>query len=211
VVWGDWDFPFESLVISSLKGPGSSLTFYSAVDISQFDFCTTKDPKCFIGVTFLPHWWRTYSDFVKNDYFELRPGFYKKVNSRQDLSFPDTSFSNKNIEISTEESYTLLRNARRQIEIGLKNTSSIPFSSSITEEKSIWISYHILSKDGNLLVNDGDRSIMEMDIPANGSIKNGLSLNLKDIAKGEYILEIDLVHEGKRWFGINKRTVLKVY
>jgi hypothetical protein len=211
VVWGDWDFPFESLLISSLKGPDASISFYSAVNTSQFDFCTTKDPKCFIGITFLPQWWRTNSDFVKNDYFDLKPGFYKKVNSRQDYLFDDASFKAKNIEIATKDNYILLRNTRRQIDVIIKNNYTIPFCSSITEEKTIWLSYHIFSKEGNLLVSEGDRSVLEMDIPANSSIKNGLSLNLKDLARGEYILEIDLVHEGKRWFGINKRTLLKIY
>lgn len=211
VVWGDWDFPFESLIISSLNDPKSTRTFHSIIDIHQFDFCTLKDPKCFIGITYLPNWFRINSDFIKCDYFNLKDGFYRKVNSRQDESFADSLFNSENLKIITQDSYSLLRNNKRQIEISLENKTNILFSSSITEIKKIWLSYHLYSEKGDLLVAEGDRSIIEMDIPANSTIKNGLSLNLKDVARGEYILEIDIVHEGKRWFGTNKRTKLTIY
>lgn len=211
VVWGDWDFPFESLIISSLKDPAASRTFYSIIDIHQFDFCTLKYPKCFIGITYLPDWFRINSDFIKCDYFNLTDGFYKKVNSRQDESFADSLFNSENLKIITQDSYSLLRNNKRQVEISIENKTNVLFPSSITEIKRVWLSYHLYSKKGDLLVAEGDRSIIEMDIPGNSTIKNGLSLNLKDVARGEYILEIDIVHEGKRWFGINKRTILKIY
>jgi hypothetical protein len=210
-VWADWNFPFESLLISSLDGKDSSVTFYAAINIWEFDHYTKKDPKSFIGITFLPDWWQLRADTIETAHFKLKEGFYRQANSLQDASFPDTLFTKENMKISLKEHYSLLRNDTRQIEVEIFNNTDANFSTYVTNEKTIWLSYHLYSKTGEPITYEGARTNIEVDIPPRSSIKTGLSINLGTIEKGNYLLEVDILHENKRWFGINQKTNLKVF
>ncbi|MBL7894375.1 MAG: hypothetical protein JNK50_03705 [Bacteroidia bacterium] len=210
-VWVDWDLSFESLLLSSLENPKNSMTFFSVINTSQFDSIIKTQPKCFIGIQFLPYWFNLNTDSFNKNYFNFEDEYYQKPNTVQDWQLNERNFNSDNILIISEKEYKLLSNKQRQIEISLVNKTDSNFPSSISNEKRLWLSYHLYTKDGKLLVHDGARSIIELDIPANSSIKNGLSINLENIKKGEYLLEIDIVHEGVRWFNINSKSNLTIY
>ncbi|MGZ3883425.1 MAG: hypothetical protein ACXVPD_04370, partial [Bacteroidia bacterium] len=186
------------------------ITFFSSPNMWQYDDFVTTDPKCFLGLPFYA--FKAHCDTLQSPYFRPAEGFYKKVNSLQDdPAFADSLFSNQNIRLVMKDHYTLLRSEEREIELEFVNNSGIRFNSFVTNLKTIWLSYHLYDKDGKLLVKDGYRTNVELDVPPHESIRTGLNIGLHDLARGEYILEADLVHEYKRWYNINARTILKIY
>lgn len=209
ILWGQWDLSFESLILSSIQNRDSALTFYTDINLNKFDYCASTDTNCFIGVDFSPLWFSVRD--VNRRCFKLKKSLYRKVNTLQDSTFNDQDFTKKNLDIVLKDKYILLRSDSRQIEIEINNLAETTFNSLVTNSKSLQLSYHIYDTNGKLILENGKRTNFEMDIPPKSRIKNGLSIDLKTIVRGNYILETDVVHEGKRWFGINKRTKLTIY
>ncbi len=81
-----------------------------------------------------------------------------------------------------------------QIEVTLYNGSERKLSS----EENIYLSYHILSTDGEVLEQDGSRSALE-PVESGEEMTEQLSV-IAPTAAGEYILEIDIVEEAVAWF-----------
>lgn len=207
-VWSSWDFPFESIMISSQRGPDSTITFYASPNPWELDNFTLSNPRSFVGLDFyMP---KESSDTLSTRYFKVAPGFYGKSNEMQTASFADSVFTKDNMKIIPETDYSLLRADARQISLRIENNADIDFKTFVTHDKAIWLSYHLYKSNGDVLMHDGYRTNVEVDIPAHSSIETGLTVSTDGLAKGEYILEIDLLHEGKRWFGINSRTVLRL-
>jgi hypothetical protein len=210
ILWGQWDLSFESLFLSSLEGPSNSRTFFTDPDMNKHVECVNYNPNCFIGVDFSPNWFSV-QDIMSSRYFDLGKDIYRLANSVQNSDFQDSLFSNKNVVIRLNESYALFRSENRQIELMVDNKTNETFRSITSEQKKLRLSYRIYDEDGKLVVTEGNRTSFEVDIPAMKSIKNGLSIGLKGIQRGKYVLEVDIVHENKRWFNINARTKLIVY
>lgn len=211
MVWSWWNFSFESLLLSSLDGPNNSLSFYSSNSEKEYLERGVSDKNTFIGVSFAPYWFAV-SDINKTArYFHLNESVYKKVNSLQDGSFCDTIFNNKNIKINLDNNYNLLRSEHRVITIEVENLTDSLFKSVITENKKIRLSYRLKDEFGNIVVEEGYRSPLEMDILPHSKIETGLVIALFNVSRGTYEIEVDLVHENMRWFKINRKSIVTIY
>lgn len=91
-----------------------------------------------------------------------------------------------------------------QLEVCLNNYRYQTLSS----EQNFFLSYHILSPDGETIEFDGARSLIA-PIAARG-IENECMEVIAPIAAGEYIIEIDLVEEGVTWFSQQGMRTLKL-
>ena len=67
------------------------------------------------------------------------------------------------------------------------------------------LSYHWLDGAGGAVVFDGERTLLPADLAPGGEAVVPARVGTGQLEPGEYILEIDLVHEGVRWFGRGAR------
>lgn len=206
-----WDFSFESLLLSSLDSPKRSLSFYATDGSGKMDSLALKDENAFVGAGFAPDWFKLDDVNARPRYFHLSKGVYMTVNTSQDNMVNDSVFNSSNIGISVKPELSLLRNEYRIIPVTIRNNSAYPLLSAISPNRQIRLSYHLADENGNMVQSEGYRSCLEMDIPPHSEIKTGLVLELYNIPRGTYQLTIDLVHENKRWYTIDKKTVLKIY
>jgi hypothetical protein len=72
----------------------------------------------------------------------------------------------------------------------------------------IRLSYRWLGRDGSVLVADGERTFLPARLgPGESAL---VPMTVRTPERGAYVLEIDLVHEGVRWFGCPLRIALDV-
>lgn len=207
-LWLDWDVLFQSLMISSLHNPQKAVTFFTPKSIDEFKDKVCCDSCAFVGVDFSPHWFKSCE--MPPDFFRLEAKPYKRVCSFQDSSFLPEKFSKENLELVPDRNeYCLLHRDYRVIEVLLKNLSSDTLRSIITPQQQFYLGYRILKYDTEEFVREG-RSVIEMDVYPHHSIKTGLKLNLQNLAKGKYTVEVDLIHENVRWLGLWKRFTLRI-
>jgi hypothetical protein len=67
------------------------------------------------------------------------------------------------------------------------------------------LSYHWLDGAGSAVVFDGERTLLPADLAPGGEAVVPARVTTDQLEPGAYILEIDLVHEGVRWFGCGAR------
>lgn len=210
-VWGSWDFCFESLFLSSLDSTGGSITFHSTANMNEFEKEYSTDKNIFMGVNFSPFWFSVNDVKKHSNYFSICDCYYSKVSTPQESSENDTLFNNTNIKIYLDNEYIALRHDVRLLKVIVENTTNVPFYSQISDNKQIRLSYRLRDMNDNVVLWEGCRTSLEMDIQPGSSIETGLAVELKNIARGKYQLFVDLVHEGKRWFNIDSKTILHVY
>jgi len=211
MVWAWWNFSFESLLLSSIDNPNNSISFFSSQNEKEYMEKSKADKNIFIGVNFAPYWFSVSDINASKKFFQLNESSYLKTNSLQDNNFADTIFNNNNLKIHLSKNYHLMRSEFRIITILVENLTDSVFKSQITENKKIRLSYRLKNMDGKIIVEEGYRSPLEMDIPPNSSIQTGLVLALYNVSRGRYELEVDFVHENERWFNINSKSYLTIY
>ncbi len=141
-------------------------------------------------------------------YFSLPSGDYVNVSSSQsDTSFHEASFTPENFKIEANGKF-VADNEYFIAEVLLNNQSDFLLPSIVTEKEHVHISYHLYSSDGKLVKWDNVRSELTVDVFPHKSFIQ--AVKIEQLEKGEYELEFDLVTEGKRWWGINKRSKLIV-
>jgi hypothetical protein len=103
---------------------------------------------------------------------------------------------------------TFVIGAQRDVEVSIRNlgTETIPWGGA---QPNIRAAYHWLDTEGNVIVYDGHRTVLTSDLgPGDVSL---LPLHVVPPAKpGSYLLELDLVHEGVRWFDCTTRVEARV-
>lgn len=124
------------------------------------------------------------------------------------LTVISSTQSNYNVKLSTEaDSYEFAANDEKQYVIPVKVDNRANRVLSSTDEYKIFLSYHLYDGEGNLLVYDGMRSAFEHQILSHDKDVVNLHMNLEP---GEYIVEIDVVHEFVAWFADYEDNTIKV-
>jgi hypothetical protein len=89
-----------------------------------------------------------------------------------------------------------------KIRVAVRNLSGVTWPA--FGEKPVRLSYHWLDKAGQVVVYDGERTLLEKDLPAGATAK--LDAVVKAPGKpGEYTLQLTMVQENVAWF-IDKGT-----
>jgi hypothetical protein len=83
---------------------------------------------------------------------------------------------------------------------------------STSSENAVFLSFHLLTKEGNSIAHDNDRYAIPEPIRKNqqktvAAVLDNSRLKLKP---GNYIIEFDLVREGKFWFSEKDNKILKI-
>ena len=204
--WVSWSMPFETLLYSSLESPDSAITVCVAEPISQYDSIASWK-NIFIGPSWSPVWFWT--NELDHNYFNLPDGDYKKITTSQlDSSFSESDFNNRDVTIKTLDSAIVIgREAFGVIPVEIINSSGKRINAISDSKSSLGFCYHLLDENGKLLLWDGLRSYLETDVYENAD--QGVIFE-NNLSKGKYILEIDLLSEGIRWWNINTRVKLEV-
>lgn len=203
--WGTWAFPYETLLNSSLAGPDSAVSIYITNDMARFD-SIINDPELFLG----PDWCQFCSrtDKLNPDYFKIKSGAYYKININQGIigkqpdKLPGIELRPLQEKIySATDTFIITR-------IELINNTGTVFPSMKNDTINIGLDYHIYDSKGNMLVFEGQFTSLETDL-LKGSTVQGMTV-LVPKEKGEYIVEVDMLNAGIRWFEINSRFQLIV-
>jgi hypothetical protein len=92
----------------------------------------------------------------------------------------------------------------REVPLRIENrgSESLPWG---TRPPDIHAAYHWLTRDGDVVVADGHRTLLPSTI-APGTRSVVPVRVVAPVSPGEYVLEFDLVHEGVRWFARGARV-----
>ena len=205
-----WPIPFQTLLLSSLNSPDSSITVFATDQPDKYDDLV-KDPKFFLG----PEWglgtfnipgWR-----IRKQYFNLPELGYLKLNTHAEYSTGDTAYFNKE-KIAIQPLHDMYYSGPDSflvVEVRIKNESGKKISSFTRQDTATFLSYHLYTELGDSLLRwDNWRTALETDI--NKFSLNGLNIYTKDLPEGHYTIEVDLLTEHVRWWGINSRFRLIV-
>ncbi len=193
-----WSLPFESALQSALRGPGYDVSYFIKKPGMVLEPEKLAKKGVFLGPDWEPFWFTTPS--LHPVYFNLPDAPYLDLSTNQDeLINADTIFNLKGISLEAQ---------RRVINVGeiqtVKITNHSPFVlASIPGKKSAtFISYHLLDADGNTVKWDNPRTRLLLDVHPQKSLIQEVFIEQPE-KKGNYIIQIDLVTEGIRWWGIN--------
>ena len=88
----------------------------------------------------------------------------------------------------------------RPIYARVTNMSSVTWSWGLDQQPHIRVGYHWRTADGTTIPDDGRRSPLTSTLHPDDSIIVPVLVEAPSTS-GSYVLEVDLVHEGVRWFG----------
>ena len=107
------------------------------------------------------------------------------------------------IEVLAEE-LVLTAGTARELSVRLRNRGSECFPWG-DWSPPVRLAYHWLDGTGQSVVFDGERTLLPADLAPGGEAVVPARVSAGELEPGAYILEIDLVHEGVRWFGRSAR------
>jgi hypothetical protein len=204
--WVSWALPFETLLASSIESPDSSVSVCMANPVTQYDsIANWKD--IFLGPAWAITWFWTPN--LDHHYYALPSGGYKKLtNLQSDSAFKESNFSNHNILITPlQDNIAVNREKYAVIPIRITNESGYKLNAIPVGSNQVFLSYHVYSEKGEVVLWEGHRTSLETDIEKE-SIQ-GLIFN-SELKKGKYILDIDFVTENVRWWNIDSKVELIV-
>ncbi len=190
IINAHWTFPIQTLLLSAIDEPDEAVTIHFDKHINGLKLTENEHVFRFQEV---------FADSSLNPkYFRLKPGFYKPLQA----DLPDST-----LEIASWDklgwkamiNYHLPKNKLVNEWI----TLDIPYSDTLYADinNQLFLSYHWF-QDNDTVVWDGLRTTIEVDIYD----ERWQQLMIQTPSKpGTYTLEIDIVHEGVRWFGKGTR------
>jgi hypothetical protein len=145
--------------------------------------------------------------WLNDDYFRLPAGWYHSFNGSYDsIDISDEMVQSIELQF-TGDAFHMPRGEFGHTAIRISNIGGIPVPADTTY--GINISYHWLHGD-DLITWDGQRTPLEMDLVPGLEYLQTIDILAPD-QTGHYILVVDLVAEGRRWFGIDRRQEFWVY
>lgn len=206
IAWVTWAFPFETLLFSSIQHPDSAVTCLVTSDIDQYDSLITKQ-NIFLG----PEWAITWfaSNSLDSNYFRLPSSGYRKLNTSQANSlFDESGFTKENVSIvPIHQFYNFDADPFVVVPVKIINRSGKKIPSIADSETPLYLSYHLYNEDGEEVIFDGRRTVLEVDILS--EYVQGIFIDLPK-HNGVYTVEVDFLTENKRWWGVNSRFKLVV-
>jgi len=198
--------PYETILYTALQSPDSAQTFFVANKMDEYDSLITKQ-NAFLSISWNPDLYHQ-KDFDKN-YYRLPSSGYIKLNTSQaDTSFKESYFNKDNISLipQKQEIHSGFYNFI-VAPIKIINTSIHTINSTPEGDHPVYLSYHLLDQNGALLSSDNTKTILEVDIK--DQYTQGLMVYLPP-HKGNYIIEVDFITEGIRWWNTTARFNLIV-
>jgi len=178
----DWAFAFESLLHSSIKGPDSAVTVYTATDVNAYD-SLNKDLNLFLGADFALTWFKI--NDLDTNYFRFKKSYYKKLNLCSDSIDIKKLTEALNIQFKTKN---ISVNGYSFITVPVTLSTSSEFISSCNKSNpTLFLSYRLYKNNGEILIKEGRRTPLEVDLYKGRPYSQGLVVDYP--GKDSYILE----------------------
>ena len=199
-----WAFAFETLMFSSQSSPLDGVSFYASPGDATGDMETVKgQQRAFLGPHFSPLWYT--SNSLHPGYFRLPEKEYLLLNTGQDRLGTDSALVGK-IEMGEPVLWPMKDRPDRFVaEITLLNHSESVLPSVPGDHVNIVLGFHVLDAGGKMVRWDNNRTKLEVDLHPGKPFVQRVVLDMHGMPPGEYIAEIDMVTEGIRWWGFNRR------
>ncbi len=110
---------------------------------------------------------------------------------------------------SRERAPALAPRERRQLFFTVANQGTARWPASLDADPPIRLSYHWLRSDGSVLTQEGPRSAFPRVVAPGERVLTPLHVDAP-ADPGDYLLEVDIVHEDVRWFGCRCRVPVRV-
>ncbi len=208
VAWTTFSLPFETLLYQAVEDPTNPITFTVTNGISRFD-SVRKDESFFLAPEWDIQMFNHEQGRLNEKYFKLPNLGYRSLSSSQDDStFNESMFTKENLKL------TLLRKSFCSgsepfivVPVKIENLTLNILHSLRAENNSIAFAYHIKNDKGEVVVGDGERTPLEVDVI--NEYTQGVFVWYPK-KRGKYIVNIDLVTENKRWWGYDCAIELEV-
>lgn len=195
----NWSYPLETLLISSLRGSGYS------VSIAPYDDLAFEGNIKKLGASdFLFRRWEIKpKEWLNSRYFHLDPGLYRPLNTSEPNNNLNSAARNFRIEIGSGDFYPALDTV--WISVHIINTGTETLHSGI--QNKLYLSY-FWKKDGNILNWNNILTPIEADII------HSLTQDMKVAVprtRGKLQLQVDIIALDQQWFGLNATKDILVY
>ncbi len=201
VIAPNWSYAIETMFISSVRGPEHTVTICTDTDMAYEDNASRLSDDQML----LRRWNIIHHASLNPRYFALPEAYYTLLNSRQPLPESlDTLVRAVGLTIPVDDLHMRSGNLTN-VPVVITNTSSVPLYSH--PDNQLRLSYHWM-QDDEMIRWDGERTALEVDVQ--DSYTQTMDI-LAPETSGHYILVIDLVAEGRQWFGIDHVREVWVY
>jgi hypothetical protein len=202
--WGEWPLAMETALVSAQRSPGEAATVFMTDAPAPFDSVMTL-PYTFLGPNWKPVWFTT-------DHFpKAQLHFPRQAYVHLNTVMPDSveaRIAAKDIQLELLASEMWLAHDRFTVaELRITNRSAETLGSILESGVPMRLGYHLFAADGTLIEREGFRTELEIDLPPGGSHVQGLVIE-RPVERGTYLLQVDLVTVGKRWWGINAPIIV---
>jgi inositol phosphorylceramide mannosyltransferase catalytic subunit len=108
-----------------------------------------------------------------------------------------------------EPTLVLAPSERRHVLMRVRNEGGERWPANLGERPLIRLSYHWRNADGSMHTPEGPRSAFPRTVSPGECILAPLHVDAPAVV-GEYVLEVDIVHEHRRWFKCSRRIPVRV-
>jgi hypothetical protein len=197
--WGEWPLAMETLLVSAARSPGEAVTVFATQDAIALD-SVARLPSTFLGPSWHPTWFTT--DHFPKAQFRLPRQPYVLVNTVMPDSV-EARFGPEEVVLSpVEDHVTMTHDPFTVIEVRITNRGSDTLRSLLADGTPMRLSYHLVDAEGRDVLWDGPRTSLEIDLPPGATQVQGVAVKRPD-ERGTYTVRIDLVSDGRRWWGID--------
>ncbi|HOW30268.1 MAG TPA: hypothetical protein PLP88_01760 [Bacteroidales bacterium] len=195
----NWSYPLETLLLSSIRGSGYSVTIAPYEDLV---FQKNID-KLGAGDFLFRRWEIKDKSWLNSRYFHLDPGMYRPLNTNDPNTNLNFTAKNLRIAIDSKNYYPALDTA--WITVHITNTGTEILHSGM--KNKLYLSY-FWKKDDNILEWNNIQTPVETDIV------HTLTQDMKVAVprtKGKLQLQVDMIALDQQWFGLNETKDILVY
>ncbi len=197
----NWSYGIETLLLSACDGKDRTVTICLDSDIGFENNNKTPTPD-----DYLMRKWDIYpSSSLNQRYFNLGSGKYIPLSSANSVLIPVDTFKSAITIVLPEGDLHMPRGAFRTLDMVLQNSANMTLPSDSTN--ALFVSYHWV-KGEEMIVWDGHRTPLEVDIVDTYAQTIDVSSPERT---GHYTLVVDIVAEGRGWFGIDTKKKVWVY
>ena len=196
----NWALPIEAMVFSSFDGPNESI---SLITYDQYTY--NKKDKGLDSSNFLLR-----EDEImplrdlNKKYFSLSKNPYKTVNTAKNTANLDVIGNNLKVQFLSSN-LEVTKGDSSYFRVQIENKSELTLPSSLDEK--IFLSYHIYDSANDVIVWDGKRTPIQIDV------SNEFHQNIivkSPVKAGAFTIVPDLVVEGKSWMNLKEFSNLNV-
>lgn len=195
----NWSYPLETLLLSSIRGSGYSVT------IAPYDDLAFENnlKKMGAGDFLFRKWEIKGKEWLNSNYFHLDPGLYRPLSTDEPNEDLNSLARNIRIEIGSREFYSAADTVWVRVRIINTGTETLYAGA----KNKLSLSY-FWKKDENIL------NWNNILTPVEADVVHSLTQDMRVAVprtKGKLQLQVDIIALDRQWFGLNETKDVLVY